>query len=221
MSMLIQIFIFLFLIVLVSGLVAKAALRGKMALWLMAGYVAVLFISVLLFLPIAEQRETAGEGLDTRTVDQEGEQLQEAAQTGNLNETYLHERWSFDYGEDEIQVEASDNGGLSIYIEEKEENDNSVEAAYYQVPSTVEGQGVQNPNPLALDLEGDTLAIGEPESLEVEYNVFDEPFPFHQFSDEETMFAIQQGRTLLYLRVPANLNVDTVENVTYVDEDVG
>ncbi|QQK81518.1 hypothetical protein HUG20_17435 [Salicibibacter cibi] len=220
MSMLLQMFIFVFLIVLISGFVSKTALRGKRALWLMGGYAVVLVVSMLLFVVIANQHETAGEGLDAQTVAQEGEQLQEAAQSGDLDDTYLHEHWAFAYDEEQLALETPDNDriNLSIYIEEKEENDSSLEIAYYQVPSTVEGQEVANPYPPEVDVEDDTLTIVEPELFEVEYSVFEEPFPFHQFEEDDNIFAGQQGRTLLYLRVPADLDVDTMENVTYVME---
>lgn len=204
----------------------KRYLYGKGIIWVFGGYIVILLFSVGLFFLIPEKNANSGEDISIKTVNKESRQLYEAAIDGRMDAidgAYIKEQWTFDYTENQLVLETPGNdvNGPSIFIERKKESDDTVDAIYYQIPSSIEGRKIAKPLTPTVDLTKSALTIEKPEPVELEFTIFKEEFPITQFTEAEGMFdsSIGLGMTLLYIRIPKDLDLKTDSYaVEYVDE---
>ncbi|WP_158736847.1 hypothetical protein [Alteribacillus sp. YIM 98480] len=227
MSMFLMFFPVVFVLVLATVLVKKRPLNGKGDLWLFGGYAAVLLFSSALFFLIAGEDNGTDEEISAEIAEQEAQKLQAAAREGkdeDINKDYRKKQWTFEYEESQLSIETPDNSvnGTDILMERKEENDQVIEADYYQTPSSIEGKMAEPARNPSIQQTETALIIRNPEEDRLEYSAFKEEFPFNQGSEKINVFensSLVLGSTLIYLRVPKDLNVNMDSyQVQYVNE---
>ena len=137
----------------------------KRVQFIVVGYVVVLLISTVLSLFIPTKESTLGERVQIENLDLVNQQFYQAVHEGRVDEvdrTFLNKEWSFQYDEDQLQlvIEDDENIGISILVERKENNDNLIEAAYYQTPAIINDQDItEYIKPLDFQLSKDLLTV--------------------------------------------------------------
>src|SRR5699024_3281268 len=137
---------------------------------------------------------------------------------------YLVEEHNFNYENDQlnIQVVDVDYTYTPILIDQKEENDHTIEVNVYQIPTIIEGTDVTElMESLTVDLTSQVLLINTP-PIDIRLNVRKNDFPFRQFTgekifeDEDFPFGPKQ---LVHVQIPKDIELHVNEdvNVHYIN----
>jgi hypothetical protein len=126
-------------------------------------------------------------------------------------------RWSFDYQEERLKITAPDYERYStrIVLERKDVRDGKLEVLSYAPKSS---NRLIQANPPDIRLKDNQLEILQPEKIHVEATRFYHDFTIAQFtgrgfSMEKTHYFF--GDTVLYLRIPEDLQIDTDESTEH------
>lgn len=183
--------------------------------WVLLIYVLLLLCSVGFSFLIIEEK-SGGEEWSFEEAEESGIMLYERAGVGKEEEIpveFMREKWNFSYSNEELTVETQENmiNGINIFLERKEENDGDIDVLFFQTPSSVEGIKVTPSSLPDIQQVNSTLRITNMNNTRLKYSTFKEEFPFRKATEISGFIdssSISLGRTLLYLRVPKDLELN-------------
>lgn len=218
----------LILLLIIIAFVAFSKVRislGKTRL-VVGFYMALLFVSVPVFYAIAkpgtpEPFEVTEIGPGQYSYhDSQINAFYEALHEGwldNYEGAAIIARWSFDYQEERLKITAPDYERYSTHIvlERKDVRDGKLEVLSYAPKSS---NGLTLANPPDIQLKDNQLEILQPERIHLEAIRFYHDFTMAQFTG--TGFSMKRtdyffGDTVLYLRIPEDLLIDTDESTEH------
>ncbi|MFZ3578372.1 hypothetical protein [Virgibacillus sp. DJP39] len=191
-------------------------LSGEKIRWMLGAYLLILLISVGMFLLIPSNSGS----IANEKADLGSSYLVKSLHNGNaadIDEKFIAKKWKFDFKGEMLTFLAPGNdvNGISIFVEEKMENDGIVEVMYYQTPTYVEGMNVSDRIKLAqVKLRDNRLIISKPDQLELNFTAFKQEFIMNQFTEGDSMNlngSLILGAQALYIRIPKTLNVQQDE----------
>lgn len=218
--------LFLLLIIIVFFASSKVRISlGKIRL-VVSLYIALLFVSVPVFYAIA--KPGAPEPIDTiengpgqySYHDSRIDEFYDAFYEGRLDNykgAEINARWNFDYQGERLTITAPEHESYStrIVLQRKDVRDGKLEVVSYapKLPNRL-----TLANPPDIRLKGDHLVILQPERIHLEAIRFEHDFTVAQFTGKG--FSMERphyffGDTVLYLRIPENLLVDTDESTEH------
>lgn len=214
------------IIISVFYLLSKIRIK-KLGYWLLGGYMAVLLLSVIVYLFIS----TDWSPTESELVDEEVkiDLLHEVAYSGESvqeYEQYKKESWAFDVaglGQLNVYNEEMLDYSIPIVIETIS-NETNLKAEFYEVDPIV-GMEATNKQTASvkLTMESDKLIIALPEPSYYEYAQVAKDFPFTQFGNSvpQRRFhdSIYSGSQMIYLKVPENLELQFDPDIYYESID--
>lgn len=192
------------------------------------GYLAVLIICMVLSNILPAKSMAQLENVDGNKLDQESIELYDAAIAGNINQydsKFLRKKWDFDYQGEQLKIATDDETffNITIVVEKKEQNDGQIEAGFYMTRSSVNGLDITKlVQPPQLKLTDKLLLLSNSPKNQIKFAQFANVFSLKQFT-EESFFgqhaSSREGQSILYLKVPKDLQItDTSnQNLQYVD----
>ncbi len=182
---------------------------------LLSGYAAVLLLAVLISFMLPDMEDTKAEGLNDHEVQTQSVKMEQLLRAGKITEVpeeYLKKQWVFRYKEKQVTLhDPSDYGTMTVYVSKNAEN-KKVRVSYFQSPSSIAGQNISDVPIPKVDLAGKILDVHYPESINQQYSLFQQEFPFKQFNgNDQSSFSTSSsfGLSILYVEVPEDVKVDT------------
>ncbi|QKY71061.1 hypothetical protein [Lentibacillus sp. CBA3610] len=193
----------------------------KTVQWAFGIYIAVLLLSVpvVYLLP-----EGSGLSADVENAPSEFPSLLKLADNGDIEHTghvYQQETWEVQVENQEVQLTMSEVNGsharLPIYVEHVSNQQDMIEAAYYQTPFIVEGFDMSN-RLGSLDIgfgnESGRLNIYPPGQTRIDLSMFKQEFPIAQLTGERGMENVYTNSDqLLYLKVPEDMALNYHDHI--------
>ncbi|TEB05653.1 hypothetical protein Psch_02694 [Pelotomaculum schinkii] len=225
MALIASLITLLLLLLIIIAFVAFSKVRislGKTRL-VVGFYMALLFVSVPVFYAIA--KSSTPEPFEVIEIgpgqysyhDSQINAFYDAFNEGRLDNyegAEIIARWSFDYQEERLKITAPDYERYStrIVLERKDVRDGKLEVLSYAPKSS---NRLTLANPPDIRLKDNQLEILQPERIHLEAIRFYHDFTMAQFSG--TGFSMKRtdyffGDTVLYLRIPEDLLIDTDES---------
>ncbi len=228
----------LIILVLVVLLVVRRSnsfsLRHNIQFWLIAGYMLLLLASPALIklLPVENladaKLKTVSEEDMAKAMEGEWD-LYELAMEGRPEQVegaFVLEQWEFPFDGSLINVaESSEYEGVSIIAERKDSADSKIEMLNYATKTIVEQfdfTDEMKPHKVALD--GNTLKVAGPELKDINLAMFSREFVVSQIlgdSAASEQHSINMhgsyGSQLLYLRIPADVEVESEIPIHFVE----
>ena len=201
-------------------LLAKKAGRirfKKMSYWVVGIYSAVILISSAAAPLFLDERSLANaENKTLMDFDRVYETLIRGG-IGELDDQYVLAHTRFEHFDEAVLTLAVSDPDTwaPIFVERKKENDGLVEGFIVGQPVTVYGYVIpETTKPIELKLEGSTLAI------ETMYQVLNisaarDSFPVRQLTGDTLMDDISVIDQMIYLKIPAGVNVETENESVY------
>jgi hypothetical protein len=234
MNMLLMFLPILIILLLAAGvgtIMVKASRRirvsPKKTRWMIGGYTLILFAAAVLSISVLSDKR---EEFKTWTVEEmkqiESEQMSvmAAAHSGKLThveDVYTNKKsWSFKYTHQTLDITHLDGEAhdVMVFVEEKDMDDNMIEAVHYTGNVFVDGMEMTDKKSSAeLELQGKILSIKAPEMVHVDVTKFSSGFPFQQFSNGNNWFLGERpsmgiGQDFILLKVPKDVEVDGQTN---------
>ncbi|MDD3654639.1 MAG: hypothetical protein PHO01_10720, partial [Desulfotomaculaceae bacterium] len=133
-------------------------------------------------------------------------------------------QWEFPFNGSLINVELPEHELLTIVAERKDRADGKMEAVSYATKTIVELNDFSFPEvmkPHRVTLAGNVLHVDAPEQLNLEVRTFRREFVVSQILGESARFKPHSmstaGSQLLYLRIPAGVEVQSKNPITFVE----
>lgn len=234
MNMLLMFLPILFILILAAGVgtvMVKASRRirvsPKKTRWMIGGYTLILLTAAVLSVSVLSDKS---EKFKTWTVEEmkqiESEQMRvmAAAHSGkliDLDGVYTSKKsWSFPYENQKLDIThlEEESGGVMVFVQEKETNDDLIEAVHYTGNVFVDGMDMTDKKSSAdLELKGKILSVKAAEMVYVNVTKFTSGFPFQQFSNGKSWFLGERpsmgfGQDFILLKVPNDVEVDGQTN---------
>jgi hypothetical protein len=193
------------------------------------GYLAILLICLGLdtVLPVNEVSEW--EIVNQKELEKESLDLYEAAIEGRIDtvdRSFISKEWNLDYPNSLLNVVIANDEFINsqIVVERKETNDSKIEAVFYRTRSSMNEMDItEMVKPLQLEMAGDTLKLLNPEKAKIEFYQFENVFSTNQFTGGDSLFEHHtnffEGQSILYLRIPKDLELTAQSNllIQYVE----
>jgi hypothetical protein len=190
-----------------------------------AFYMALLFVSIPVFYALAkpgtpESFKSTETGPGQYSYHSRIDEFYDAFYEGRLDNykgAEINARWNFDYQGERLTITAPEHESYStrIVLQRKDVRDGKLEVVSYapKLPNRL-----TLANPPDIRLKGDHSVILQPERIHLEAIRFDHDFTVAQFTGKG--FSMERphyffGDTVLYLRIPENLLVDTDESTEH------
>ncbi|WP_188455933.1 hypothetical protein [Virgibacillus oceani] len=188
-------------------------------------YVSVLIISAGVYFFIPSEGESA---VHEQIGNEDSRYLFESFLEGNIPasyDKYIKEKKSYVYKGEQITLKGLPNQegmfDVNLFVDDKTELKNTIEAMYYQTPVAVFGRKVtQLPIP-QIEMRSNVMTIHNPEQTEIDFSLFKKEFPYTQFTGENWWDDhINLGEQIILIRVPNGLELkfSTEMNVNYIGE---
>lgn len=228
MALIASLITLILLLLIIIAFVAFSKVRislGKTRL-VVGFYMTLLFVSVPVFYAIAEP--STPEPFEVIEIgpgqysyhDSQINAFYDAFHEGRLDNyegAEIIARWSFDYQEERLKITAPDYERYStrIVLERKDVRDGKLEVVSYAPKSS---NRLTLANPPDIRLKDNQLEILQPERIHLETIRFYHDFTMAQFTG--TGFSMERtdnffGDTVLYLRIPEDLLIDTDESTEH------
>ncbi|MBP2080030.1 hypothetical protein [Oceanobacillus polygoni] len=216
-SMLLPLVIFVFIIVAIAVAAGRLSklFTAKRGYWMLFGYFLLLIISVGVYYFSSVSEE---ENVESKYNDMNRGDLYNVLYEGAPIESYqqyLEKEWEFPYEEDTLHIDYLGDDMNTINVAVERYDGNSIEAAFYQTPTYVNGENVQEyMTPIDLQLYSDQLVIELAELRELRFSSFAKEFPMQQFREGNddwwwSGYGIEWGTQLLYLRIPNGIETSS------------
>lgn len=222
--------IILLLVVLLVVRRSSFSLRNNIQFWLIAGYIVLLFASPALIklLPVGNladgKMKTVSEKDMFRAMISERD-LYELAMEGRPEQVegaFVLEQWEFSFNGSQINVaERYEYEGGTVIAERKDQADDKIEVINYATKTIVEQFDFSDEmQPHKVNLDGDILKVAAPERHDVNLAMFSGEFVVSQILGESA--ATEQpinmcGSQLLYIRIPADVEVESEIPIEFVE----
>lgn len=220
----------LLILVLVILFVVKSgcfSLQNKIQFWLIAGYILLLLASpvVIQMLPkenFADERIKKVSEKDLY-VQADLYTIAQGASPEQIKGVFVLEQWEFPYNGSMLNVVVRPlyEYDAVIVVERKDSADGKIEAVNYASKPIVELldlSEIMKPHKVALD--GNVLKVTAPEFLQIELGVFRNEFVISQILGDTELESApwRHGSQLIYLRVPADVEVQSEASVHFVEK---
>ncbi|SFL92267.1 hypothetical protein [Salibacterium qingdaonense] len=185
---------------------------GRKVFWVFGAYVLVLLISTAHYSIFLTGAASPEETLTPSYVQSEAETLRNQFKTGNLDaidDDYLQREWELESVEEELIVNAAISDLPIYYVKGTYDHPT---AAYYQSPSTVNGEQAKAGYAPVLEQQKDILSVrtNSGEDNERTYAGFKKAFPMVPFDESDGLGhgdRMNLGYSVLLLKVPQELDV--------------
>lgn len=225
MDVVIPLLIIFFLVIL---LVKRSSffLRHHIQFWLTAGYILLLLVSPVLLkmLPVENLADMKMKTVSEKDLVNQGVLFAQACE-GRPEQTgvFVLEQWAFPFNGSLINVELPEHEFVDIVAERKDRADGKIEVVSYATKTVV---GLidfsARIGPHQVTLGGNVLKVEAPKQLELEVGTFSKEFVVSQILGDPAILMSDSRRTtpgsvLLYLRVPADVEVQSKIPITFVE----
>ncbi|WP_147534558.1 hypothetical protein [Bacillus marasmi] len=219
MTFILPILIILFLVGVPMAIMKLFSRNSFFKQWfriMLAGYLAILLVGTVLVFTLPMESNISGKIVQSERPEMEYVDLYEVALQGKLDdEKYAlkQKEWSFDFKGDALELKAEVEGQFftSIVVEKTDAADGKINAIFYKGKTYMNNWDVTAATkPARLILDGNTLMLGNPEHVQLEFSDFRNAFPVAQFTKERS---IMQGgnffsnQDLLYLKIPKSTKI--------------
>jgi hypothetical protein len=227
----IPILIILVLVVLLVVRRSSFSLRHNIQFWLIGGYILLLLASPVLIklLPVenlAYEKMKTVSGKDIAAAMFSERDLYELAIEGRPEEVegaFVLEQWEFPFNGNLINVaDRSEYENVTIVAEKKDSADGKIEVINYATKTIIDQFDFSEemmPHKLAFD--GNMLKVSAPECQEVGLAMFSREFVVSQILGDsaatEQHYTNNFGSQLLYLRIPADVEVQSKTTIHFVE----
>ncbi|SFP67419.1 hypothetical protein [Salibacterium halotolerans] len=184
---------------------------GRKIFWVFGAYVLVLLVSAMHYSIFLTGAASPKETLTPSYVQSEAETLRNQFKTGNLDaidDDYLQREWEMESVEEELIVNAAISDLPIYYVKGAYDHPT---AAYYQSPSTVNGEQAKTGYAPVLEQQKDILSVrtNSGEDNERTYAGFKKAFPMVPFDESDGLGHgdLNLGYSALLLKVPQELDV--------------
>ncbi|MCA1320637.1 hypothetical protein LC085_12010 [Bacillus tianshenii] len=189
---------------------------------LLAGYIALLLVATAVFYLLPDKKYQPVESIPV--ADGSWEKLYEdLLEKREVDQKHVRSKTSYSIEEKDLQLAVSSpDYYVSIIVERDGSLENRVEATMYASYLEVNGfdLSAEIPTP-TVELQNGTLTIMQPSMLEVELKMIKKEFVYSQFSKESWLeddgFGSSHSAPILYLKVPQDIKISTLEG-QYYDE---
>ncbi|MCM3568582.1 hypothetical protein [Neobacillus mesonae] len=226
-----SILILLIVIGIVFGLtvkLGKSAIRrgntaySKKVSRFFAGYFAFLIICMIVSFFLPDKSMTELKKVNVDVMEKESMDLYHAAQAGNIeefNDNFLYKKWEFDFQGNQLKMKKNSDTffDVNVMVERKEKNDGHIEAGFYMTRSEVNNLDISKlAHPPQLEIADGQLLITNSPKNKIRLAQFTNTFPVRQFNGEK-LFGHEshsgEGQTILYMKIPKNLQFDDTSNL--------
>ncbi|MDD4168866.1 MAG: hypothetical protein PHD36_01155 [Desulfotomaculaceae bacterium] len=194
------------------------SLRQNIQFWLTAGYILLLLVSPVFvkMLPIENLADMKMKTVSEKDLVNKRDLFAQAREgrPEQAEGASMLEQWEFPFNGSLINVELPERGVGAIVAERKDRADGKIEGFSYATNTIVElidFSEVMKPH--RVTLEGNVLKVDAPEQLKLEVGAFSREFVVSQILGKPTMSDHHSrsaaGAPLLYLRIPANVEVQS------------
>ncbi|MBM7621023.1 hypothetical protein JOC95_002896 [Bacillus tianshenii] len=187
---------------------------------LLTGYIALLLVATAVFYLLPNKKYQPVESIPV--ADESWEKLYEdLLEKREVDQKHVRSKTSYSIEEKDLQLAVtSPDYYVSIIVERDGSLENRVEATLYASYLAVNGFDLSNEIPTpTLKLQNGTLTIMQPSKLEVELNLIKKEFVYSQFSKESWLeddrFGSTHSAPILYLKVPEDIKISTLEGLYY------
>lgn len=221
--------IFLIIIIILIVLLGKSniSLRYNIQFWLIAGYILLLLASpvVIQLLPQENFAEGKMKTLSNKDLYNRGDLYTMAleARPEQTEGVFVLGKWELPYNGSMINVVegAGNEYGATIMVEKKDSADGKIEAVNYATKAIVgriDFSEFMKPHRVTLD--GNVLKITAPEHLKIELGMFGRESVVSQILGDTGLESAPwvNSTQLLYLRVPADVEVRSEADVQFVNK---
>lgn len=187
---------------------------------LLAGYFALLLVGTAVFFALPDKKYQSVDSIPT--ADGSWETLYEdLLEKKEVDQKHVRNRTSHPIGVNELQLAVSSpEYYISIIVERDSSLENRVESTMYASYLTVNdfdfSKEVRTPS---VNLQNNTLTIIPPPMLKLELKMIKKEFVYSQFTNgsllEDDGFGSTHSGPILYLKVPKNLDIKTVDGLYY------
>lgn len=231
MVAIIPLLIILVVVILLGMRRSGFSLRHNIQIWLTAGYILLLLVSpaIVGILPEGKFADAKMKTVSKKELFNQ-EDLYTLALEARPEQTegvFVLEQWEFPYDGSMINVveRPEHEYSAAIIVERNDSADGKIEAVDYATKTIVEMIDFsERMKPHRVALDGNVLKVTAPERLDVELGKFSREFVVSQIlgdampeSDPFGHFTIH-GSQLLYLRVPAGLEVQSEAAIQFVEK---
>lgn len=220
MTLILPILILLFLVGVPMSIMKLFSRNAFFKQWfrlILAGYGAILLVGTVLVFILPMKSNISGKIVQSERPEEEYVDLYEVAMLGKLEEekyALKQKEWSFDYKEDTLELKAEAEGQFfsQIVVERTDVSDGNIQAVFYKGRTFINNWDVTAvTKPVVLTLDGNTITLGNPEHVSLEFSDFGNPFTVAQFTEEnwfEKGGNFTSSQDLLYLKIPKNLKIN-------------
>ncbi|MBP2243309.1 hypothetical protein J2Z40_003925 [Cytobacillus eiseniae] len=196
------------------SIVLKKFVTIKITHWLLFIYVGVLLLSGVVGGLFINDQLSNKEKVNKKVIEQSEDFLYEALQEGKLEElqaNYLvSEQHYTNYQNNSLKIESTSSFSPSVYIEKKTTDDGEIEA--YLLDKRLFIDGIDFTDKLGASFQyeiiNETLTIHPPMERQIKISLIKKEFPINQFAKVKAEAGtIQDGMSVLYLRLPKSLEV--------------
>ncbi|MBB5173299.1 hypothetical protein [Texcoconibacillus texcoconensis] len=182
-------------------------------------YASVLFIAVITFYMIPENKDEAHNDVsedELREIEQTSLEFMENKRKGTLDEiegVFANERSTFTFDQEKLAITTSrqpdQHTSLQVYFEYAEID--KIEVTHYMTPMVIGGKDMTKEREAPdMSLQQDELVFVESNELTLEEKSFMKEFPITQFTEEER-FGHRgpsiRGKEAVYVQIPKEINV--------------
>jgi hypothetical protein len=189
------------------------------------GYLAILLICLVVNSLLPVKGRTDWKVVRIEDLEKESTDLHDAAIKGRIDQVddkFRIKKWNFVYHDAKLTTTVKNNKFLNtqVVIERKETNDDKIEAVYYKTRSSMNNMDITSKyNPIDLKLVGDHLNLMPPPKSKMKFTEFANVFSVNQFTGEKSFSHSTdffEGQSVLYLRIPKNLQLADESNLPFV-----
>ncbi|MGO4886673.1 hypothetical protein ACJ2A9_02860 [Anaerobacillus sp. MEB173] len=191
-----------------------------------AGYVALLILSVGVYVLIPKGEVYPKHELSQHEMDQEIQKFYNAVHQGRVDDvepSYIKKTWEFDYDNEQIGL-VNKYYDTSVVVEKVDAPDKGINAVYYSAPAVVGDINISDQiKPIDVILDGNELVVIAPEPVELKLAQFRKEFTLTQFSEENSKNIYHSsfiGNNILYLQIPRHIELTHDPNlyIQYIGE---
>lgn len=212
--------VFFLLIIGVIYFMFKAGTKWRMVKvthWLLFTYVAILLLAMVL-VPFVSDKAQSLEGV--QKVNEEGAMAETYTKLRNgeidqINPKNLVGENHFDYQNQTLRIESSNENTPQIFVERKTTEDGGIDAFVYSTGFLIDGYDFSDKlKSYILELADDTLTLHSPGQQNIDISITNAPFPVRQFTSESSLHSsFSGGDQIIYLRIPKDVEVVNDERV--------
>ncbi|MFA9556896.1 hypothetical protein ACERII_06315 [Evansella sp. AB-rgal1] len=194
-------------------------------------YISILILSTGLFYILQTQLSTVSSEDNTEIISElnnyvnEFYNIQDPKELDESDKVVKLGEWSFPYSDEELEIFTSSYH--LVRVQQKETSDETIDVSFYTTRAFQSGiEYTELLQPPTVRQANNSLLITDPDRVEISFAKFDREFTINQFTggsmmdDNHETSTTHFGDTILFVKVPSNVNVSYSEDGNiYIVED--